>query len=492
MKIGMGMLCSLVALSLGAQERVVVRPADDGRALTNPGMGWTMHYYSNAPCNYGRFLKPGDSVAWFPGCSTVYLRIPWAYLEPEEGRFNWSVLDTPAQRWIERGGQVAFRITCSESWMTFATPEWVKKAGAKGTFWRFGKGPDPKGDRWDPDFADPVFLEKLDRFLTAMAARYDGRPEVAFIDIGTYGLWGEGHTLMSSMIPQERMNEEVKRHIDLHVKHFPHTLLCISDDVSGPENQSGDYPLLDYARSKGVTLRDDSILVQPPPKSWFHADQAERYWRTLPVILEHEHYGGSKQRGAWVPELLVKAIEDYHASFLSIHWDPKVLLEENRETIDRINRRMGFRFQIRQVDYPATVTAGREGHGAASPFTVTWAWANAGVAPCYADAFPALTVKDGEGGIMAVFADEGLNLRTLPVAPPDKATAVSHTFTCVLANESTDNPYGWAAPLVPRGTFDLFVSVGKRDGTPVYELPLPDGDGKRRYRIGKIQIKDLE
>ena len=30
-----------------------VRPADDGRALSNPGMGWTMHYYSNVPQNYG-------------------------------------------------------------------------------------------------------------------------------------------------------------------------------------------------------------------------------------------------------------------------------------------------------------------------------------------------------------------------------------------------------------------------------------------------------
>ena len=35
------------------------------------------------------------------------------------------------------------------------------------------------------DFDDPVFLEKLDHFLAAAAARYDGKPELAFIDIGT-------------------------------------------------------------------------------------------------------------------------------------------------------------------------------------------------------------------------------------------------------------------------------------------------------------------
>src|SRR5574344_761635 len=92
-------------LSARTPERVTVRPADNGRALVNPGMGWTMHYYSNVPRNYGATLPPGDTAAWFPGCSTVYLRIPWAYVEPQEGAFNWAAVDTPAQRWSERGGQ---------------------------------------------------------------------------------------------------------------------------------------------------------------------------------------------------------------------------------------------------------------------------------------------------------------------------------------------------------------------------------------------------
>ena len=77
-------------------------------------------------------------------------------------------------------------------------PSGCKNAGAKGTFYKFGEGPNDKGDSWDPDFADPIFLGKLDRFLAAMAARYDGNPNVAFVDIGTFGLWGEGHTFISS------------------------------------------------------------------------------------------------------------------------------------------------------------------------------------------------------------------------------------------------------------------------------------------------------
>ena len=66
-------------------------------------------------------------------------------MEPEEGRFNWSVLDTTAQRWLAKGKQVAFRITASKSWTHWATPRWDHDAGAKGYDFRPGKGVQPNG-----------------------------------------------------------------------------------------------------------------------------------------------------------------------------------------------------------------------------------------------------------------------------------------------------------------------------------------------------------
>ena len=75
--------------------------------------------------------------------------------------------------------------------------------------------------------------------------------------------------------------------------------------------------------------------------------------------------------------MLLKSVEDYHASYMSIHWWPRVELEENRQTIDRINRRIGYRLQLQSITWPATIAAGR-------PFTVETSWANAGVAPAMA------------------------------------------------------------------------------------------------------------
>jgi len=474
--------------AFGGQKHTLVHPKDTGEALVNPGMGWTMHFYSNVTRNYGSKLAPSDTLDDFPGVSTVYLRLPWSYIEPVEGKYNWAILDTPAQRWIAKGKRIALRLTCSEHWMKYATPEWVKKAGAKGTFYRYGKGRVKKSDTWDPFFDDPVFIKKLDTFLAAVAQRYDNNPNVEFIDVGTYGLWGEGHTHASSK--QDKI-EIQKLHIDLHLKHFKKTLLCISDDYAGDDKPGKRFAITDYALSKGVTIRDDSIMIHPPPNHWYHAEMAQAFWPKLPVIIETGHYGGCVKRGGWDPELFLKCVEDYHASFMSIHWWPDVFLKENREVIDKINLRMGYRLMPVKVIWPRTVelalppdsyTRYRDltKHGdLKKTFKLQWDWVNKGVAPCYPGGFPAMTLKDDKGGIVSVLVDESLNMLNLKTGLPGKAPVTRHKSEFVV---------GLFAPTTKPGTYDVFISVGSRDGTPTIALPLPGGDGHRRYKLGTLQV----
>jgi hypothetical protein len=459
--------------SLGQPGFTTIRPQDTGAALVNPGMGWTMHFYSNIIANYGSKLEPSDTLDDFPGLSTVYLRVPWSFIELEEGKFNWELLDTPAQRFIDKGMKVAFRITSSESWLRYATPEWVKKAGAKGYDF-----PETK-TLWEPDFADPIFLEKVDNFVKAMADRYDGNDNVAFVDVGHYGLWGEGHTLMSSKIDYPL--DVLKAHIDIYCKHFKKTLLAISDDFAGHSEPGAHFPITDYAFSKGVTIRDDSILVQAPPNSWFHSEMAQLFWPTLPVILEHEHYGGSKARKAWSKELLLKAVEDYHASYLSIHWWPRELLVDNRDVIDQINQRMGYRIQLQEITYPAAVKRGE-------PFTVKTSWRNAGVAPCYAGGYSCFTLKDEKGGIVSTLVDERFSVSQLETGAPGKAS-VKHINTTFTIDPSFKDPANTFSRNVKPGEYDLYVSIGKKDGTPLLNLPYARTDAHKRVLLGKIKIE---
>lgn len=482
-------LC-LAPLCIAQTGISTVTPTDHGKALINPNMGWTMHYYTDVHSNYGSKLEPSDTLEDFPGVSTVYLRLPWAYLEPVEGQYNWAIFDTPAQRWISKGKRIALRLTCSENFMKYATPKWVQDAGAKGIYYEYPKGPVKEGGMWDPVFNDRIFLTKLETFLAAFAKRYDGNPNVEFIDVGTYGLWGEGQTHASSL--QDNIEYQMI-HIDLHLKHFKKTLLCISDDFAGYNRPGKRFPITDYAFSKGITLRDDSIISHPDPKGppWHHAEMAELFWPKFPVILEHQHYGPAIQHRTWNPQKMIASVEAYHASFMSIHGWPREILQDNRPMIDSINRRMGYRLMPVSVTWQNRVIIASTqdsftqygdvtGKGnAATNFKVAWSWANKGVAPCYPGGHPALTFRDDKGGIVSVLVDESFNMRSLEVGEIDKAPVKKHVSEFMV---------GLYSPTTRPGTYDVYLSVGTRDGTPVIELPIEGDDGQRRYKIGTVEL----
>ncbi|MGQ9731422.1 MAG: DUF4832 domain-containing protein [Candidatus Zipacnadales bacterium] len=458
----LGVLASQIS---GQEDRVIVHPPDTGELFDNPGMGWVLHFYDNVPTNYGSRLEYWDTLDDFPALGVIYLRIPWSYIEPEEGRFNWSVVDTPSQKWIAKGKRIALRFSCSESWCRYATPQWVEAAGANGYNFRPGIGATEDGPFWEPDYDDPIFLEKLDQFLAAVAERYDGHPQVAWIDVGSFGVWGEGHTYHSSRLPYSA--QTIIRHIDLHLKHFKHTLLAANDDF---RLQNRGEAALDYALEQGLTLRDDSILVQPAPKAYLSADLAERFWRQHPIVLESEHYGGSRDRGNWQDgSLYLEALEQYHASYPSIHWWPPEFLEEQRALIERMSLRMGYRLQLVEASWATRLTLG-------SKLTFTSTWRNAGVAPCYPSGFPTVILRDERGGLAAVFVDREFDLRDLPVAPPGEAEIRKREATFEL-------PFN----LRP-GEYDLWIAVGDKLGLPKIRLPLPDGDEQLRYRLGKITV----
>jgi hypothetical protein len=91
-----------------------------------------------------------------------------------------------------------------------------------------------------------------------------------------------------------------------------------------------------------------------------------------------------------------------------------------------------------------------------------------------------LTLKEAEGGIVSVLTDDSLDMRSLKTGPPGAApvTMLESTFTI-----------GLIAPATNPGTYDLFISVGTRDGTPQIALPLIGDDGQRRYRIGAVTLQ---
>lgn len=413
--------------------RVVVRPQDNQAGLNNPDMGWYYYKFDNSPNNYGTRNRDDEVFEYWPGMTTIYYRIAWGHLEPKRGQYNWDMIDRSAKYWIAAGKKICFRISALEGY-DGATPDWV-------------------GTGYDPD--NPVFLKALDSFLAAFAAKYDGKPYVAYIDIGTIGIWGEGHG---------NIDDSVRiKHIDMHLKYFKKSLLVVSDDMK--------QEVCEYARQHGITIRDDSVMWH---QDMFPSQVSfDLYWPTMPTILETCHYGNITNKlnpwnTGWSDTALLATIEKYHASWVSVHGWPDDFWKDRQECIVAANLRMGYRLQLTEASWIQDVSIGRGAY-------FVMKWRNAGVAFCYKGGNVAITLKNTQGSIVAQGVDRGSIVRRLAPGP-------KFTFGPIISNAISIN----LPKSIPDGEYEVYVSVGKEDGTPVYALPIDNDDGSRRYYLGKI------
>ena len=506
-------LAAMLAAGALSAASVTTHPKATDEALINPDMGFVYYKYSNRLWAYGINTPENDTLDWFPGCSTVYLRVLWNDIEPEEGEYRWDLFDSAAQNWIAKGKKIALRIICCNQTET-ATPQFVRDAGAKGFWFEYKTDTTAGGKlppRWEPIYDDPVFLAKLENFIKAFAKRYDGDPNVAFVDVGSFGIYGEGHLYNTS---QQRLSEPehraefvrlAKLHLDLWKRLMPNTYLVVSDDIDGGWNPEEDPEMMRYCREIGIGFRDDSIFCFPPPGTrkgcpfayWAHDAWARKFAPKWPVVVETGHsphlFGSPK----WDNDAYVRCVEAYQASYMSIHDFPDVHLRECRAEIDRINKILGYRFELREVTYPTEVKVGEK-------VEIGSTWVNVGVAPKTKSTALAWSLLNADGTVAWCVTDNSFDFMSLEpklkgVEKPRKV-ATSCRFGYSKRIPEPDNCVVWARqagrkfpdtffPLKP-GTYTLAVSVGSWQGTPEIALPLEGQIGAtRQYAIGKINVR---
>ncbi len=469
---------------------------DATRVLVNPHKGWYHHFPDNHINKYQ--IARDTDLTEFPGMDHVYIRLAWSYIEPKEGEFDWAVIDRIIEKWTAHGLGIAFRISCKETNVDrieqqFATPRWVMEAGAKGGYYRRGKVVGTDGP-WEPVFDDPIFLAKLDKFLAAFAARYDRQPWLRYVDIGSIGDWGEGHTWAGSQIACTAATR--KTHVDLYLKHFKHAQLIITDDfLYALKNLAERQALHQYILANDISYRDDSIMVDgyfdgtidetfPGTSDTFTVRSQEFFadvYQRFPTVFELDHYGKVKQAGNWQglpnssvakfgkgkkgPEFFRGALELLHASYIGYHGDAREWLTDNPELTKELVNRCGYWFFPKTIELPQTLAAGET-----VPLTLTVE--NRGVAPSYAPY--ALRVKlSGAGGNVIRTLATGCK-SWLPGAP------VSSHFQLSLP-----------ADLKP-GTYAL--AIGLFDGNNGKERPvefalkasLRETDGY--YRVAEVEV----
>jgi len=376
-------------------------PYEDSTVLLdNPDKGLYIHYLDNGLNRYGvkdgEYLMPEDLPSGLP-IDHIYIRIAWCHLEPEEGKFNWSLIDDIMEPWTAAGVKVAFRITCKETDTNqyYATPKWVKDAGAAGK---------ELGNAWEPEWNDPVFLEKLRNFHMAFAERYDSNENVIYVDIGSLGDWGEGHTTFGS--GEYYTYDTLLLHMDIYTEAYKNTLIVMNDDILTHEGIGGRYrnELLEYVEEHGFSLRDDSIATK------WHYDQYEyedygktsvkiptlfvRYSDDVPMVLELDHYGNtvSENNDTWQDgKTLLNAIKQTHATYAGFHYYPVDWYNDSNEEISReLVNTLGYWY------FPKLFSFAEKDGGMEYRITL----ANNGAAQSYKDYGMVLTLVNGESKVV--------------------------------------------------------------------------------------------
>jgi hypothetical protein len=457
---------------------------DTLRPLENPDKGWYHHMLDNGIDKY--LIQDENDLHDFPGMDHLYLRLAWAYLEPEEGKYDWSYIDDIVDKYVPLGYKISFRITSKETefpyekdGVGYATPYWVRQAGAKGVV------PSEFGPPvWSPDWGDTIYLEKLSNFHKAFAEKYDGKPWVLYTDVGSIGDWGEGHTHFSTRIPPTV--SEIKANIDIYLEHYNETQIVVTDDLiywNKPEEEVNE--LLQYVLENGITFRDDSPLVDYYMSNYTdtwsvsHPQFFEAVYMERPTIYELQHYLHVKRDGNWIgkngeeiiPEYGVSGADFFRGSmklirptYIGFHGYLGEWLEDNPElTIELLNL-SGYWY------FPRSFVI-NEIKGKNLNFSIEWL--NKGVAPAYSayKLIGKVIRSDNIDEVIEFSIEDSGNMNWMPEEP------VTVTYNVVLTEQ-------------PEGSHGFYIQLFDEKSGEVVEIGLQENlrDSKGFYKITEVNF----
>src|SRR5690348_15267441 len=224
--------------------------------------------------NFKGIFQFGGNPSTFassPYVAGIHLGYYWSQLEPQKGQYNWSVIDQQMAPWIKYNKKVILRVSTS-GWTRWAppysqsgTPQWVYDLGV-----RLVKENDGS---ILPEYWNPIFLQNFADFVHAFALRYDGNPNIAYIDIGL-GVGGEAKVDSHNGNPNQLSlwknigytNAQwwyaIQNLIQAYSASFTKTPLAVMPDKVFIEKTKGYTAalLLDYAIQHGLWLQDNGLF----------------------------------------------------------------------------------------------------------------------------------------------------------------------------------------------------------------------------------------
>jgi len=330
----------------------------------------------------------------------------WNKLNPAKGVYDWTELEKLLNALAEHNMTYALRVlpyTPSFIKSDFPpqedydwTPPFVYEMGAKKI------QIDLRGTEYHayaPVWDDPIYLQAAKDFAKALAEKYDGDPRIEYIDVRTFGEWGEWHTshMLGSVMPADSVLKDM---LDYYASVFKKTQLVL------PSNGFGD--VYTHALELGITKRDDGFIGIPGrPDTLLRA-----YNANLPTIAENiagyrtmlandDLIPGGTQK--WTAERWVDAITTAHLTYYVLDQDNDCgyyFYKDNKALADSMSKVIGYNFTVTRAELLA-VTVADTATGNVATNTLNITVTNTGVAPCFFDVYLVAEFVDNTGAAIA-------------------------------------------------------------------------------------------
>ncbi len=278
-------------------------------------------------------------------------------------------------------------------------PDWLIKKGVKGTW-----TPDKK--TFAPDLDDPLFIQYSQRLLNAFGKRYDGNENLAFVDIGMVGSWGEWHNSnFPNLKPllERYTTAQLDRYVAMHFSAFPVTPKTML--ISGGQS-------LANAVARGAGWRADcwgdlrvfsdswNHMADDYPQRLLAAQQSysgfNDAWKRAPVSLEICSYMQDWKNTFHYTRAEVQGIFDWavkqHAS--TINLKSRTIPSDYRPIVDNALTKLGYRFRLASLSHESVWDSGQT-------LTLNSTWYNEGIAPIYLPYMLAFRVVDSANKVVA-------------------------------------------------------------------------------------------
>ena len=403
-------------------------------------------------------------VPWVGSVNTIYQTklqyktYEWRDVESQEGIFDWSAFEQNWGNIALTGRRVGFRISAVTpgSGNAYDIPDWL---AAKGVALRGYSIDGHQG--LAPDWDDPLFLEAHRNLLLALGARYDGDPRIAWIDIGSYGFWGEWHVYLNDTLAASQASKQII--LEHYFEAFPNTpkVIAFDDDFATA-----------YVAAHGGGIRND-CLGTAASNNWYleslnRIDPGlnDQVWKN--AIITGEFCGGGSGAAAGTSErfdLNLDFVKQTHWSFIGPAGGVVTPQDEqHRANLDLLHKTLGYRFVIRAVDHAA---AAAPGGSLAISLTVE----NKGVAPFYFD-WPLVAYLVAADGSTAMMQELAADIRTwLPGV---------HTLSLML-NLPAD---------LPASEYDVKLAIhDPLTGAPGVMFANTGRDEAGRYLVSKLSLE---